>query len=89
MTIPLREGVAWDDGEPFSSADVVFTIETLMKYEGFNDSNFFDDNVASVTAPDDNTVVFKLKQAELAFPHHSSSIAGAAPGSCPSISSRT
>ena len=34
LEIPLREGVAWHDGTPFTAADVVFTIETLMKYEG-------------------------------------------------------
>jgi peptide/nickel transport system substrate-binding protein len=61
LTIPLRKGVAWDDGTPFSSADVVFTIETLLKYEGLNSHPFFVANVESVTAPDDATVVFKLK----------------------------
>jgi peptide/nickel transport system substrate-binding protein len=67
VTIPLRQGVAWDDGEPFTSADVVFTIETLMKYPEFNAHNFFVDNVVSVTAPDDYTVVFELKQANSRF----------------------
>lgn len=67
VSIPLREGVAWDDGEPFTSADVVFTAETLMQYEGFNAHNFFVDNVASVSAPDDHTVVFELKQPNSRF----------------------
>ncbi len=67
VTIPLREGVAWDDGTPFTSADVVFTIETVMAYEGFNDHNFFVDNVASVSAPDDYTVVFELTQSNSRF----------------------
>jgi ABC-type transport system substrate-binding protein len=72
VEIPLREGVAWDDGTPFTSADVVFTVEALMANEGFNAHNFMVDNVTSVTAPDDYTVAFELKQA--------------APGSCRSIS---
>lgn len=67
VTIPLRKGVAWSDGEPFTSADVVFTVETLMKYEGLNAHNFFVDNVASVSAPDDYTVVFELKQPNSRF----------------------
>lgn len=67
VTIPLREGVAWDDGEPFTSADVVFTVETLIKYEGFNAHNFMVDNVASVSAPDEKTVVFELKQPNSRF----------------------
>ncbi len=61
LTVPLREGVAWHDGEPFTAEDVVFTVETLMAYEGFNDYSFFNENVATVSAPDDFTVVFELK----------------------------
>ena len=67
VEIPLREGVAWDDGTPFTSADVVFTVETLMANEGFNAHNFFVDNVASVSAPDDYTVQFELTQANSRF----------------------
>ena len=67
VTIPLREGVAWSDGTPFTSADVVFTIETLIEYEGLNAHNFMADNVAAVTAPDDYTVVFELTQANSRF----------------------
>jgi peptide/nickel transport system substrate-binding protein len=67
VEIPLREGVTWDDGEPFTSADVVFTIETLMSNDGFNDYGFFTDNVASVSAPDDYTVVFELTQPNSRF----------------------
>jgi peptide/nickel transport system substrate-binding protein len=67
VEIPLREGVAWDDGTPFTSADVVYTVEALIANEGFNSHNFMADNVASVTAPDDYTVVFELKQANSRF----------------------
>lgn len=67
LTIPLRQGVAWNDGEPFTADDIVFTVETLQKYEGFNAHTFFVDNVASVTAVDDHTVQFELKQANSRF----------------------
>jgi peptide/nickel transport system substrate-binding protein len=67
ITIPLREGVAWSDGEPFTSADVVYTVETLMAHEGFNAHTFFVDNVASVTAVDDYTVQFELLQPNSRF----------------------
>lgn len=67
VTIPLREGVMWSDGTPFSSADVVFTIETLMAYEGLNGHSFFVDNVDSVTASDDYTVEFTLLQPNSRF----------------------
>ena len=61
LTIPLRQGVTWSDGQPFTAADVVFTVETLMAHEGFNANSFFVENVASVSAVDDATVAFELK----------------------------
>jgi peptide/nickel transport system substrate-binding protein len=67
LTIPLRKGVAWDDGEPFTAADVVFTVETLMQYSEFGGHNYFVDNVASVTATDDFTVKFELNQPNSRF----------------------
>jgi peptide/nickel transport system substrate-binding protein len=67
LTVPLRQGVAWSDGEPFTAADVVFTVESLIKYEGFNAHSYFVDNVESVTAVDDYTVKFELKQANSRF----------------------
>jgi len=70
VTVPLRKEVTWSDGEPFTAADVVYTVETLMKYDGFNDNSFFVDNVDTVTATDDYTVQFKLKQANSRFHTH-------------------
>jgi len=67
VTIPLRQGVAWSDGTPFTSADVVYTVESLIATEGFNAHNFMADNVAKVSAPDDYSVVFDLKQANSRF----------------------
>ena len=67
VTFTLREGVTWDDGEPFSSADMVFTIETLAGTEGFNDSTYFALNVAGVSAPDDYTVVVDLNEPNSRF----------------------
>ena len=67
LTVPLRKGVTWYDGQPFTAADVVYTVETLMKYKGFNANSYFVDNVATVTAVDDYTVKFDLKQANSRF----------------------
>jgi peptide/nickel transport system substrate-binding protein len=67
VTIPLRQGVTWNDGEPFTADDIVFTVETLQKFDGFNAHTFFVDNVASVTAVDDHTVEFELKQSNSRF----------------------
>ncbi|MBX3062685.1 MAG: ABC transporter substrate-binding protein [Anaerolineae bacterium] len=67
LTVTLRKDVAWADGAPFTAADVVYTVETLMKFDGFSAHTFFVDNVASVTASDDYTVKFELKQANSRF----------------------
>ena len=61
MTVPIRKGVTWHDGEPFTAADLVFTVENIMKNTGFNAHAVLNDNVESVSAKDDYTVVFKLK----------------------------
>ncbi|MDY0041823.1 MAG: ABC transporter substrate-binding protein [Desulforhabdus sp.] len=67
LTVTLRQGVAWADGEPFTAADVVYTIETTMAFEGLNNHNQLVDNVETVTAVDDYTVRFDLKQANSRF----------------------
>src|SRR5579859_579018 len=58
LTVTLRKGVVWSDGQPFTAADVVYTVQTLMKYDKFSGNSFFNDNVKSVTAVDDYTVKF-------------------------------
>jgi peptide/nickel transport system substrate-binding protein len=67
LTVTLRKGVAWSDGEPFTSADVIYTVQTIMKYDKFAGNSFFNQNVANVTAVDDYTVKFDLKQANSRF----------------------
>jgi peptide/nickel transport system substrate-binding protein len=67
LTIPLREGVAWSDGVPFTAADVVYAVETMKATDGLGAHSFFVDNVASVTAADDYTVVFELLQPNSRF----------------------
>jgi peptide/nickel transport system substrate-binding protein len=62
-TFKLRKDVKWHDGQPFTSKDVVFTYQTLAKKElGSPRTAEINDRVDSVTAPDDYTVVFKLKK---------------------------
>ena len=34
LTIPLRQGVAWSDGVPFTAADVVYAVETMKATDG-------------------------------------------------------
>ncbi|WP_205737635.1 ABC transporter substrate-binding protein [Granulosicoccus antarcticus] len=58
-TFHLEEGVKWHDGEPFTSADVVFSIDVFLPETNTRLRNNMQ-RLESITAPDDNTVVFKL-----------------------------
>jgi peptide/nickel transport system substrate-binding protein len=59
-TFKLKQGVTWHDGKPFSVADVLFTVEFIKQTNPRARANLM--MVESVTAPDENTVVFTLKQ---------------------------
>lgn len=60
-TFHLQEGVKWHDGEPFSAEDVVFSADTFLR-ETHPRLRVSLEHVESITAPDENTVVFKLKE---------------------------
>ncbi len=57
----LREHVRWQDGQPFTSADVKFTYEAIMNPRNDVVSRHGYDVVARVETPDADTVVFHLK----------------------------
>ena len=62
-TFKLRNDVKWHDGTQFTAKDVVFTYTTMQKKElGSQRTSELNDRVESVTAPDDYTVVFKMKK---------------------------
>jgi peptide/nickel transport system substrate-binding protein len=67
MTVKLRKGIFWSDGVEFSADDVVYTIQTHMKTNGLRWSAPVQINVAEITAPDPQTVVFKLKKPNSRF----------------------
>ncbi len=60
-TFHLHDNVKWHDGEPFTSADVVFSADVFLR-ESHARLRTSLEHVESITAPDDTTVVFKLKQ---------------------------
>jgi peptide/nickel transport system substrate-binding protein len=62
VTISLRKGVEWSDGEPFTSEDVVFTVNMLREHTTFSYGNDMKKWVKEVSAPDDFTVVFELTE---------------------------
>jgi peptide/nickel transport system substrate-binding protein len=63
FTLHLRDGVTWSDGTPFTSADVLFTFQTIYdpNVDSLLASSLKIDGVPiAVTAPDPKTVVLNL-----------------------------
>jgi peptide/nickel transport system substrate-binding protein len=67
MTVKLRPGIFWSDGVEFTADDVLFTVTTHLNTKGLERSALVQLNVDSVSAPDKNTVVFKLKKPNSRF----------------------
>lgn len=59
-TFRLQEGVTWHDGRPFTAEDVRFTLESLARHSSL--ARDAAARVTEVTAPDDRTVVLRLRQ---------------------------
>jgi len=62
VTFHLRTDVKWSDGQPFTSADVAFTLNMLKQYPAA-DVNGLWQFLSSVSTPDASTVTVDLKQA--------------------------
>lgn len=60
VVFTIRDGVTWNDGKPFSAADVVFTFE-LLKKEPTLDLKGVWQHIASVES-EGATVTFRLKE---------------------------
>jgi len=61
VTFKLRDGVKWHDGTPFTSADVKYTFEEILrKHHPRGRATFA--NLESVETPDKLTAVFKLSK---------------------------
>lgn len=59
ITFHLRQGVKWSDNTPFTSADVVYTLNLLKKYSAMDISGLWQ-FLKDVSAPDTSTVVVNL-----------------------------
>ncbi len=63
LTLHLRPGLKWHDGQPFSSADVAFTIGRARDPAVGADQRSDFEPVSAVETPDANTVVLRLTRA--------------------------
>ncbi len=63
ITYHLRHDVRWQDGQPLTAADVIFTWQAIVDHDNDVPSTRGYDLVDLVFAPDSYTVVFRLKRA--------------------------
>lgn len=62
MTFHLHKGVQWQDGVPFSSADVKFTYEAFMNEKNASPRRSDFELIKDVRTPDDLTVQVRYKE---------------------------
>ncbi len=71
LTLPLRQGVKWHDGKPFTAADVRCTFELLQgtakEKLRINPRKSWFNNLSEVTTKGDHEVTFHLKQPQASF----------------------
>ena len=71
LTLPLRQGVGWHDGKPFTAADVKCTIDLLMDKAQhklrINPRKSWYLNLAEVTTNGDYETTFHLKRPQPSF----------------------
>jgi peptide/nickel transport system substrate-binding protein len=58
VTFTLEEGLKWSDGEPLTSKDVKYSLDTLGRHGILFTS--YTENIDSVQAPDPTTVIVKM-----------------------------
>ncbi|MGQ9631810.1 MAG: ABC transporter substrate-binding protein [bacterium] len=68
ITWYTREGVKWNDGEPYTAEDIVFTINMLLEDPGLSGASNVE-NVASAKAVDKYTTVINFKKPDYRFHH--------------------
>jgi peptide/nickel transport system substrate-binding protein len=69
FTMYIRRGVTWNDGEPFTSQDVAFTLNTIKANPLLDGNLYANEWIESVETPDDYTVVIHLNKPNSRFQH--------------------
>jgi peptide/nickel transport system substrate-binding protein len=68
-TVHLKPHLTWQDGQPLTSADVVFTYQSIQNPDAQSPLRSSWENI-TITAPDTHTVVFKLPGTLASFPYN-------------------
>jgi peptide/nickel transport system substrate-binding protein len=71
-TMKLRDGLFWHDGTPVLARDCVASLQRWLKRDPT--SVIIDARVAEITAPDDKTLVWRLKKPFPLLPHFLSKV---------------
>src|SRR5712692_8455547 len=61
VTVKLRKGVKFHNGDPLTSADVKYTFDRIIDPKTAAVARSFFGDVNTITAPDESTVVFEMK----------------------------
>jgi peptide/nickel transport system substrate-binding protein len=64
LTFTLNSKVKWNDGQAFTSADVLYTFNLMKQNPSLDGNSVWATLLSGVTAPDANTVVFALQHAD-------------------------
>src|SRR5207249_7841109 len=67
VTVKLRTGVKFHNGDPLTSADVKYTFDRILDTKTAAVARSFFTDVDTITAPDDATVIFNLKNPNAAL----------------------
>ena len=62
ITMTLRDGITWSDGQPITADDFVFTYEMIVNPKNTVASTYPYDKIESVKAPDPATIVTTFKE---------------------------
>src|SRR5438034_4726332 len=67
VTVKIRKGVKFHNGDPLTSTDVKYTFDRIIDAKTAAVARSFFTDVNTITAPDDSTVVFDLKNPNAAL----------------------
>ena len=71
-TMTLREGLVWHDGTRVLASDCLASLQRWLKRDAV--STIFEPRVAEISAPDDKTLVWRLKKPFPLLPHFLSKV---------------